>query len=98
MEKQKKLYKELLAQPFDFTVDETVISDPKKLHFLKTESERKDAWRKRLKYLVLDRYVDLVETQEKIREKKILYKKVIKNWKRMQEPGCLQAWKECIIV
>lgn len=61
----EKLYKELLAQPFDFTVDETVISDPKKLHFLKTESERKDAWRKRLKYLVLDRYVDLVETQEK---------------------------------
>ena len=61
----EKVYKELLAQPFDFTKDETVVLDPEKLNFSKTEAERKDAWKKRLKYMVLDRYADLLDTQEK---------------------------------
>src|SRR5687768_2640389 len=43
------IYKELLAQPFDFTKDETVITDPDRLSFPKTENERKEAWRKRIK-------------------------------------------------
>lgn len=61
----EKIYKDLLAQPFDFTKEETVILDSEKLSFPKTEAERKDSWRKRIKYLVLDKYVDLMETQEK---------------------------------
>jgi len=60
-----QVYKDLLAQPFDFTKDESVVLDPEKLNFPNTEAERKDAWRKRLKYMVLDRYADLLDTQEK---------------------------------
>ncbi len=41
------LYKELLAQPFDFTTDETVISDSKKAKFATSAAERKDMWRKK---------------------------------------------------
>lgn len=65
MTETEAIYKELLSQPFEFTKDESIILDPEKLTFPKTEQERKESWRKRIKYLVLDRYVDLIETQEK---------------------------------
>ncbi|HSC38700.1 MAG TPA: carboxy terminal-processing peptidase, partial [Chitinophagaceae bacterium] len=65
MPEAEKLYKEILAQPFDFSKDETFISDPEKRDYPATEADRKEQWRKRLKYLVLDRYVDLQENQEK---------------------------------
>ncbi len=61
----EKLYKEILAQPFDFTKDEVFTGDPEKRDFPATEADRKNFWRQRLKYLVLDRYVDMQEAQEK---------------------------------
>lgn len=59
------LYKEILSKPFDFTKDETVNLNPEEYDFPKNEAERKENWRKRLKYLVLDRYADLLENREK---------------------------------
>lgn len=59
------LYKELLSAPFDFSVDEEANLNPDRLEFPKTEAERRAQWRKRLKYLVLERYVDNIEAQEK---------------------------------
>lgn len=59
------LYKELLSKPFDFTKDETVNINPEQYDFPKNEAERKEYWRKRLKYMVLDRYADLLENREK---------------------------------
>lgn len=61
----ESLYKELLAAPFDFTKDETVNLNSDQIDFPKTEAERKDRWRKRLKYLVLERYVDNLDSREK---------------------------------
>lgn len=61
----EKLYREILAQPFDFSKDETFVGDPEKRDFPATEADRKNFWRLRLKYLVLDRYVDMQESQEK---------------------------------
>jgi carboxyl-terminal processing protease len=58
------IYKDILAKPFDFTVNESVSTDNKKLSFAKTEAERKESWRKRLKYLTLQRYVDLLDARE----------------------------------
>jgi carboxyl-terminal processing protease len=58
------IYKDILAKPFDFTVNESVTTDSKKLSFAKTEGERRDSWRKRLKYLTLQRYVDLLDARE----------------------------------
>ena len=61
----EKLYKEILAQPFDFTKDETFVADPEKRDFPANEADRKKFWELRLKYLVLDRYVDMQDAQEK---------------------------------
>ena len=60
-----KSYKEILARPFTFTSDETIVMDGDKRTFPKTEAERYDYGRKRLKYLVLSRYADLLEEREK---------------------------------
>ncbi len=64
------LFKDILQKPFDFTKDENVVLDQDKLSFPKTEAERKDVWRKRLKYLVLAKYVDLQDDREKNKDKK----------------------------
>jgi carboxyl-terminal processing protease len=60
-----KSYKEILSKPFTFNSDETIVMDGDKRSFSKTEAERYDYSRKRLKYLVLSRYSDLVDEREK---------------------------------
>ncbi len=64
------LYKDILSQPFDFSKNESVVMDPEKLDFPKNEAERLDTWRKRLKFMVLGKYVDLQEEREKNKDKK----------------------------
>lgn len=64
------LYKEILANPFDFTKDETVVLDGEKLDYAKNEEERKERWRKKLKYYALDRYVELQDLREKNKAEK----------------------------
>ena len=59
------LYTSILAKPFDFSKDEEVMLDREKLNAPKTEAERKDIWRKRLKYLVMERYNQSLDTREK---------------------------------
>src|SRR5688500_9910691 len=65
VEEVAKIYKELLAKPFDFTVDENFVTDSKKLEFANSDNQRREQWRKRIKYMVLDRYVELQDAQEK---------------------------------
>lgn len=50
---------ELLKNPFDYTVKESVNFDGKKIDYATTEEERKDRWRKKLKYISLERYVEM---------------------------------------
>ncbi|MEP6713873.1 MAG: carboxy terminal-processing peptidase, partial [Ferruginibacter sp.] len=64
------LYKDILAKPFDFTKDETVMMDPEKISFPASEAMRTDTWRKRLKYLALDKYVAMQDDREKNKAKK----------------------------
>jgi carboxyl-terminal processing protease len=59
------LYKQILASPFDFSASEKIQLDGDKLEYASTEGERKENWRKRLKYLALERYSDLLEQREK---------------------------------
>ena len=60
-----KLYKEILSKPFDFSKDEWLQLDGDKRTFPKTEAERDDYGRKRLKYLVLGRFIDLQDERDK---------------------------------
>jgi len=69
------LINELLIKPFDFTKDETVQMDRDKLNFPKTEAERKEVWRKSLKYIVLGKLVELQDEREKNKGKKDVLQK-----------------------
>lgn len=62
-------YKEILSQPFDFNSNEKVQLDADKAKYPSSESERKDLWRKRLKFMVLERYSELLEQRENIKAK-----------------------------
>ena len=57
-------YEELLAQPFDYTLDETLEIDPDKCVWPSGEAELRDRWRKWLKYQTMLRYFTLVETDD----------------------------------
>ncbi|HVZ56408.1 MAG TPA: carboxy terminal-processing peptidase [Chitinophagaceae bacterium] len=56
---------DILSRPFDFTVDETVVTDPDKLDFPKTDAARREMWRKKLKLMTLERYSDLLDMRDK---------------------------------
>ena len=58
------LYREILSHPFDYSKDEYVDLNYDKLEFPKDQAERKEALRKRLKYIALERYADLLDQQE----------------------------------
>lgn len=62
------IFTTILAKPFDFTKDETVQLDREKLDFPKTEADRTDIWRKRLKYLTLSRYSNMLDDREKYKD------------------------------
>ncbi len=59
------LYKDILAKPFDFTLNEEINVDDKKTDFPADEAARKEQWRKRLKYLTLDQYTDLLQQRSR---------------------------------
>jgi carboxyl-terminal processing protease len=65
MEEASAAVNEILANPFDFTIDEDVNLDRDKLEYTVSETERKDRWRKKLKYMALDRLVDMQYLREK---------------------------------
>lgn len=59
-----ELYKELLQQPFNFTIDESFKPDAKDADYPVSAASRKDAWRKRVKFLTMERYADLLEQRD----------------------------------
>ncbi len=63
------LYKTILDKPFDFTKDESVMLDREKLDFPTSEAERTEIWRKRLKFLTLSRYSNMLDDREKNKDK-----------------------------
>ncbi|RYY55184.1 MAG: tail-specific protease [Chitinophagaceae bacterium] len=65
MEENSKIVDEVLAKPFDFTADEKVTLDGEKLGYASNQKDIRERWRKKLKYLTLERYSDLVDTREK---------------------------------
>ncbi|MBN8701787.1 MAG: carboxy terminal-processing peptidase [Bacteroidetes bacterium] len=66
----ENFYKEILATPFTFDVEESVVLDPDKIDYPVDENQLKEEWRKSLKYQVLARITDMIDAQEKAKEKK----------------------------
>ncbi len=69
-----EIYPELLKKPFKFDVDESIITDADKLDFPKNDNARVDVWRKRLKYLTLERYSDLIDQRNLLSKTDSAYK------------------------
>lgn len=61
-------YKELLKRPFDFSKDEYLQTDGDKRKYPASIAERNDYGRKRLKYLVLGRFVDLQNERDSAKD------------------------------
>ncbi len=68
-ENARGFYKDILAEPFDFEIDETFETDEEKMDFAQNEAELKDRWRKYLKQRTLARIEEKMHEQENPDEK-----------------------------
>lgn len=67
----KALYKDILAEPFDFAENEEINTDYDKLDFPANKEEMRDRWKKQLKFNTLINYYDLKQ-DEQTKKKPIL--------------------------
>ena len=65
VDQRTKLALEMIDHPHDFTIDETLATDPDLLTFAKSDAEVRDKWRKRIKYSLL-----VLRSAEEASEKK----------------------------
>ena len=61
MEEAKDIYKEVLATPFDYTLDESIEIDYDEQDFAANKKELKERWRKQLKYNTLNVFDNKVD-------------------------------------
>ena len=64
MEESKKVYKEILSTPFDYSVDESFNTDYEKAPYAKNSTELQERWRKQIKLSTLSSLTDRLEIQE----------------------------------
>lgn len=92
LEEAASIYKKILANPFDFTKQESVQLDKEKLPFAANEKEREENWRKRLKYMTLERYADALEVREKNIDSANFVVKADTTLERESRDRVLRAW------
>jgi carboxyl-terminal processing protease len=63
------IYRDLLKEPFDYTLDEKVEMDSDEVDFCNNLDELKDRWRKALKYQMITRISNKMKSQEEAAEK-----------------------------
>ena len=78
-------YPSLLSSPFQFNTDETITLDPEKLDFPKSDQARKESWRKRIKFLTLEKYADLLDARDKLSKSDTAYKSDVELEKEARE-------------
>ncbi|SEF44154.1 carboxy terminal-processing peptidase [Flavobacterium urumqiense] len=64
MEESKKIYKNILSQPFDYNVDERFNTDYEKAPYAKDSKELTVRWRKQIKLSTLSSITDRLKIQE----------------------------------
>ncbi len=64
MDESKSYYKEALANPFDFKINESFNTDYEKIPFATSVAELKERWRKQLKLNTLSSLTDRLKIQE----------------------------------
>ncbi len=66
----------------DFTVDETMVRDPEKMAFAKSEAEADERWRKRVKWDLLTQLADDMSKEEAIEKLHKRYRSIRRNWEQ----------------
>jgi carboxyl-terminal processing protease len=69
IDEAKEIYKEVLSQPFNYTIDETFNNDFEHSSYVKNKKEMRERWRKQLKFSTLTNYDDIY-SQEKSHKKR----------------------------
>lgn len=64
VENVRGFYKDILDDPFDFTIEERVTTNTDSLRYAEGIEGLQERWRKSLKYSTLLRYIGMVETEE----------------------------------
>jgi carboxyl-terminal processing protease len=76
MEEGKKLYKDILSKPFDYSADETFNTDYEKAPYVKNAGELKERWRKQIKLSTLSSLTDRQKIQDN-KEKNVVDKGIV---------------------
>ncbi len=69
IEEVKEIYKDVLATPFDYTIDESFDTDSENMDYVFSKREMKERWRKQLKFSTLSNYDDIYQEEKKAKEK-----------------------------
>jgi carboxyl-terminal processing protease len=64
MEESKKIFKEVLTKPFDYSIDEEFNVDYEKAPYSKNTTELKEKWRKQIKLSTLSSFTDKQKIEE----------------------------------
>lgn len=58
IEESKKIYEQILSEPFDYSLEETFVADYETLDYAKNKRDMKERWRKQLKFTTISNYDD----------------------------------------
>ncbi len=75
MEDAKVIYQQVLDQPFDFTIDETIDINYEKEGFAESKKELSKRWRKQLKYATIGTYDSKLEDEKQNEKNEAGYQK-----------------------
>lgn len=64
IEESQVIYKDVLAKPFDYSIDEEINTEYKKLPYVNSKKEMLERWRIQLKFSTIANYDDLISQQE----------------------------------
>jgi carboxyl-terminal processing protease len=87
---------ELLEGDFDFTLDESVIIDPKTAQYATTMEEAHDRWRRQIKYALLDLKDEGKEGREAIEQLQRRYSRYARRWKQTDSDDLLEMYLTAI--
>jgi len=76
----------------DFTLDETMARDPKKMAYATSVEEANERWRKRVKYDMLLQITDDVEHDEAIEKLHKRYRSIRRNWEQTDSDEILERF------
>ena len=94
IDKTRKWYPDILSQPFDFTMPDSIETDGKKRQFAKDDAELKAFWYDYLKYETLTRLADKIKEQESATEEPEGGKKSISELEAEARKDVLEVFDE----